>query len=67
MDRLDDSIHISMRVKVIKGIQMDAVEAFRGMAPGDKILIRGQLWSAEKGERGAISSAEPVRRRGIQL
>ena len=51
MDRLDDSIHISMRVKAIKGIQMDAVEVFRGMAPGDKILIRGQLWSTEKGER----------------
>lgn len=51
MNRLDDSIHISMRVKVIKGIQMKAVEAFRGMAPGDKILIRSQLWSTEKGER----------------
>jgi len=51
MNRLDDSIYVGMRVKVIKGIQMDAVEPFRGMAPGDKILIRGQPGSAEEGER----------------
>lgn len=33
MDRLDKGILISMRIKIIKGIQVDAVEAFCGMIP----------------------------------
>ena len=50
MNGLYDSIHINMRVKVIKGIQMNAVEAFRGMPSGDKILFRSQPGSTKKGE-----------------
>ena len=48
MDGLYDSIHISMRVKVIKGVQMKAVEAFRRMAPETKYSSGASLGVLKK-------------------
>ena len=48
MNGLYDSIHISMRVQVIKGVQMKAVEAFRRMAPETKYSSGASLGVLKK-------------------
>lgn len=48
MNGLYDSIHISMRVKVIKDVQINAVEAFRGMPSGDKYSSGANLGVLKK-------------------
>jgi len=60
MNGLDKGIQICMRIKIIKGVQMNAVEAFCGMALRNKIVLRGPVWSAEKGEGRTVSGKEPV-------
>ena len=66
MDRLYHGIPISMGGKVIKGIEVDTVEAFCGMPFRNRILLRGPFGGREKGEVRAISGQEPVVRRSFQ-
>ena len=67
MNGLDYGILISMCVKVIKGVEVYAVEPFCGMASGNKILFRGPLGGAGKGESRTVSRKYPVVGRGFQL
>lgn len=60
MNWLDDGVLISMGIKVIEGIEKEAVNSFGGMALGDKVNLIVPLGSAEKGKRRAVSSKQFV-------
>ena len=66
MDGLEHGIPISMGVKVIKGVDVDTVEAFSGMSFRNRILLGDPLFGNEKGKGGTISGKEPDVRGGFQ-
>ena len=60
MDGLENGVGIDPLFQVIKGVKVNTLKAFRGMALADKVLRPGKLRFAKKGKRGAVGGQKAV-------